>query len=243
MTTQMQAQLYRADQRGRSQTAGSESLHTLNFGSYFDEHRKPFGSLAALNDTTLIAGSSLTRQVDQQTDVIIIPVIGGLEFDSSVGHGFVQTGQAQFFSLDTDMELTIRNPYQTEGIHFIEIWLTNPSTNFVPACHSSEFDLSTNNRLLPLCNLLAEAEDTVYQPFTGFIGKYNGRQDGVYRVKTAEGQPQLHGVFVFVLSGAFEVQNRLLQTGDGLALTEIGDQSIEFEALSNDAIMLLMEIP
>lgn len=243
MTTHMQAQLYRADQRGRSQTAGAESLHTLNFGGYFDEYRKPFGSLTALNDNLLVAGCSVTRLVDQQTDVVIIPVIGGLEFDSNVGHGFVQTGQAQFFSLDTDMELTIRNPYETERINFIEIWLTKSSTNFVPACHSSEFDLSTNNTLLPLCDLVAEAEDGIRQPCTGFIGKYDGRRDGVYRVETAEGQLQSFGIVVFVLGGAFEVQNRLLQTGDGLALTETGNQLIEFEALSNDAIILLMEIP
>lgn len=240
MTIQIQAQLYRADQRGRSRTAGAESLHTLNFGDYFDEHRKPFGSLTTLNASLLSAGYTLTRQVDQQTNVIIIPVVGGLEFDRGVGQGFVQTGQAQYFFLDTGMELTIRNPYETERINFIEIWLTHPSGNFVSACHSSEFDLSTKNILLPLVDLVAGGN--VHQSFTGFIGKYDGRRDGVYRAETAEDQPQLKGIFVFVLSGAFEVQDILVQTGDGLALSEIGNQLIEFEALSNDAIILLMEI-
>ncbi|GAB3802806.1 pirin-like bicupin family protein [Spirosoma humi] len=241
MTTPIQTQLYRADQRGCSETAGARSLHTLNFGSYFDAHRKPFTSLMALNDNLLVAGCSLNRQVDQQTDLIIIPIVGGLEFDSSVGHGFVQTGQAHVFSLDTNMELTIHNPYETENINFIEIWFTKPSANFVPACHSSEFDLATKNILLPLYDLNTEAQDTIRQPFTGFIGKYDGRRHGVYRAKTVDGQLPLPGIFVFVLSGVFEVQDRLLQTGDGLALTNTDGQLIEFEALSHEALLLLFE--
>lgn len=241
MTTHIQAQLYLSDQRGCTQTAYARSFHTLNFGSYVDAYRKPFGSLTALNDDTLAAGHSLTGQVDQQTRVVIIPVIGGLEFDSSVGHGFVQSGQAQVFSLAPGMELTIRNPYETDVINFIQILIANPATHFFPACHPVEFDLSVKNTLIPLFTLAADHEAS-RQPVNGFIGKYDGRQAGFYQSVTTDGQ-QPHGIFAFVLSGAFEVQDRLLQTGDGLALTNLGDQLIEFEALSNEAIVLLMDIP
>ncbi|GAB3717746.1 pirin family protein [Spirosoma lituiforme] len=240
MTTQIQAQLYLSDQRGCTETAYARSFHTLNFGHYFDEYRKPVNSLTALNDDTLAAGYSLNRQVDQQMNVVVIPVVGGLEFDSSVGHGFVPSGQAQIFSLAPGMELTIYNPYTTEVINFIQIWIADLSTHAKPACQSVEFDLSNKNTLLPFFTLATKSDNKLTTK--GFIGKYDGRQDGLYK-STATDDQQPTSIFVFVLRGAFEVQNRLLQTGDGLALPTTGNQPIDFEALSNDALFLLLDIP
>ena len=45
---------------------------------------------------------------------------------------------------------------------------------------------------------------------------------------------------VFVIHGAFEVENRLLESRDGLAIWNT--DRIELEALSNEAILLLLEI-
>ena len=47
------------------------------------------------------------------------------------------------------------------------------------------------------------------------------------------------GVFVFVIDGAFEVSNRLLQARDGLAITKASQ--VEFESLSNEAIIMFIE--
>lgn len=44
----------------------------------------------------------------------------------------------------------------------------------------------------------------------------------------------------FVLQGTFEVENRLLEAKDGLALWNTAN--IELEALSNEAILLLLEV-
>jgi redox-sensitive bicupin YhaK (pirin superfamily) len=43
-----------------------------------------------------------------------------------------------------------------------------------------------------------------------------------------------------VIEGAFEVQDRLLHAKDGLAVWDTNE--IDFEALSNDAILLLWEV-
>jgi hypothetical protein len=43
-----------------------------------------------------------------------------------------------------------------------------------------------------------------------------------------------------VLQGVFEIANRLLHERDGLALTYQQDDVLEFEALSNDAVLILV---
>lgn len=45
---------------------------------------------------------------------------------------------------------------------------------------------------------------------------------------------------MFVLQGVFEVASRLLHAKDGLALR--GFEEAAFEALSNEAILLLIEV-
>ncbi len=128
MDTSTQAQLYLSDQRGYSQTDFFRSYHVFNFGPYTAEAREPFGALRVLNDNTLAAGRGVTMRVEQPTDVFILPLLGGLEYKSEVGNGFLETGQAQLFSLSRGMDYTINNPFETESINYLEIWLTRSRT-------------------------------------------------------------------------------------------------------------------
>jgi redox-sensitive bicupin YhaK (pirin superfamily) len=66
-----------------------------------------------------------------------------------------------------------------------------------------------------------------------FIGQYDGRAEGIF----TSWNPN-HSAFIFVIEGAFEVQNRLLERRDGLALRNA--EMVEFEALSNGAIVLII---
>ena len=65
------------------------------------------------------------------------------------------------------------------------------------------------------------------------IGKFSGRGETIY--KSSSGKC----CFLFVIAGAFEAEGRLLHERDGLALFDTNE--IEMEALSNDAMMLLIE--
>ncbi|MVM33658.1 pirin [Spirosoma sp. HMF4905] len=237
MDNHTQAQLYLSDQRGCSQIDYFRSFHDFNFGSYVSEHREPFGALKLLNDDTLKAGYSISMHVEETTTVILLPIVGGLEYQSSVGTGFLEAGQTQILSLSAGMSYQISNPYETELINFIQIWLTDQSSAFTPASQQTSFNLTDKNKLLPFFSINSTA-NTNHGQSTGFIGTYAGREEDVYQLRKAE-----NGIFVFILSGAFEIQNRLLHERDGLALSAIQHGEVDFEALSNDAILLLLEIP
>ncbi|QMW05279.1 pirin family protein [Spirosoma foliorum] len=237
MDNQTQAQLYLADQRGCSQIEYFRSFHGFNFGSYVSEHRTPFGALKLLNDDTLKAGSTISMQVEENTTVMLLPVAGGLEFKSSLEAGFLEAGQVQILSLAAGMSYEVSNPYETELINFIQIWLTDQSNELAPASHQTNFDLTNKNQLLPLVAINTDDQANHCQHI-GFIGSYTGREEAVYQTRKAE-----NGVFVFVLNGAFEVQNRLLHERDGLALSSIRNGEVDFEALSNEALLLLLEVP
>lgn len=67
-----------------------------------------------------------------------------------------------------------------------------------------------------------------------WIGQYRGRAEDTYQLQETNKQ-----VWVYVLQGVFEVQNRLLHAQDALYLWDL--EAVEFEALSQNAMILLID--
>ncbi|MFD2570520.1 pirin [Spirosoma soli] len=240
MDSQTQAHIYLAEQRGRLETDSFRSYHFFNFGAYVAESREPFGPLCLLNDDSLRAGTTLSMQVEQPMEVVLLPVVGGLGYTIAEATAFLEPGQAAVLSLAAGMTYQISNPYETELINCLQIWLQKPSNGFAPSVSQTNFDLATVNMLLPL---FGEHDAEAGQPsgYRGFIGRYDGRQEGTYAIRTAS-TGKAGRIFVLILQGVFEVANRLLHERDGLALQYDHDDVLEFEALSNDALLILLDL-
>jgi quercetin 2,3-dioxygenase len=230
MDTQTQAQIYLADQRGYSEDSLINSYHTFNFGAYVAEGREPFGALQLLNDDILRAGASMTMLVENATDVMLLPITGSLGYQvGALPEDFMEPGQVGILSLSAGNSYTISNPYETESINCLQFWFTNTAASSAITSQTS-FDLTNQNRLLPIFGATDSANHV-------FVGRYGGREECAYQLTNLA-----NGLFVFVIQGAFDVANRLLQEKDGLSLVNLTGGKVEFEALSDDAILLLIEV-
>ncbi|AEI49102.1 pirin family protein [Runella slithyformis] len=226
--TQTEVTIFLADQRGCSQTDWFRSYHSFNFGSYQAENRAPFGALRVFNDETLAGEKSLKMTVDENSDVLLLPLTGALEYAIGPGEtGLSAPGELLVLSAAKGTEFEITNPYSDELINFLQIWVRHNAPSVKTKRFTGSFEVEQKNQLYPLFSTHA----------TAMIGKFEGRQEGMYTVQ----YPEKNGVFVFVIEGAFEVQNRLLHPRDGLSLAHIS--KMDFEALSNDALLLVLEIP
>lgn len=232
MTSQAEAKIFLSKQRGCSQTDWHRSYHTFNFGSYFSEHKKTFNNIRTLNDDTLKGSSTVKHQAQEDIVVMLVPLVGALEYKNSLGtQGSFDVGQSLIFPALKGTEFEISNPYNNELINYLHLELaTNKDQNDTHTV--VEFDLNTHEN--KLISFFAVDQEKNPPDASFHLGKFNGRAEGTHSVKHPS-----QGIFVFIIEGAFEVQNRLLQPRDGLALWNT-DQ-IEFEALSNDAIILLVE--
>jgi hypothetical protein len=223
-----EATIYLSDQRGRTQSDGHQSFHCFNFGAYQRENRKPFKRLVALNDETLMPGASLTYSIPNNHLIFLLPVIGGIEYQTihyGVGN-FVDVGRSILLTDKKGFELKITNVFQTEPVNFISCWFLDNSTIDRQAVEDTfELDASRDS----LITLFSATNVTCR------IGKFGGRKDYTLKLTTP-----FKDIFAFVLEGAFELQNRLLQQKDGLSMTHVSE--LEFEALSNDAIILIFEL-
>ena len=230
MLSQADATIYLANQRGCSQEEWHRSYHTFNFGSYFNESRKSFANLQVVNDDALKGGSTITFDVKENTLILLLPLVGAFDFQNQYEQGSVEVGQCYHFFATKNSSFEIINPYESELINFLQIWLTTESPKHLTATHKIDFDLNLHKN-----QLIALSSTGINKNAIAFIGKFDGRQEGIISIQHPD-----KGAFVFIIEGAFEVQNRLLQPRDGLAIWNTSE--IEFEALSNDAIILIVEL-
>lgn len=226
MLEQAKAKIYLASERGHTETDWFRRYNTFNFGDYQNPAKQPFESLYVWNDDTLAGGRSVQLTVDDDSCILLLPVVGAVAYNDSTGNeAVVEAGQSLVVQATKGITIELSNPYEDGLINFLHGWM---KTEAVVATNLSFFSLDENQ------NRLVNATEAC-SPFRCMMGKYDGRREETYKPST-EGK----AVFIFVIQGAFEVQNRLLEARDGLGLWNVDE--IEFEALSNEAVLLILEI-
>lgn len=232
---QTKAKIFLADERGLNETPWFRSLTTFNFGQYQQEYKQPVGPLYILNDDILDGGRSLTMKAEEFSFVILLPVAGAVSFADSYGNeGLLAAGQVEFLTLDTGESLQITNPFKDELVNYIQVWIKSPGYGTVADPVLSTFDVNIFQNCLMKISPQRINDDLL--PYSFSIGKFSGRGETVYYPRNPAA-----GCFVFVLEGAFEVDGKLLHARDGLAIYDL--EEIEMEALSKDAIAMMIDLP
>jgi len=228
----VKGKIFLAEERGLNETEWFRSHATFNFGEYSHEHKTPFGDLYLMNDDMLAGGRSMSMMVEENSYVIILPLSGAVVSKRDDISSLVTAGQVvvNFFVQDEKFEIT--NPFKNDTVNFLQLWIRSDKRVQVSSGALTYPDVNKNlNSLVKIFpgNVFAEEHS-----FSLSIGKFSGRGETIHKPKT-------NGQFLFVISGAFETEGRLLHERDGLALYNANE--IEMEALSNDAIILLIELP
>lgn len=231
MGQMIQAQLYRSECRDCEESDIFRRLATLH------SQTEPFGRLMAVHDETLAGSNHRVRLVEQSGEIVLIPLVGGLLYKDSLGNeDIVGTEEIRIFSATEGQHYQLVNPYRKEPINYLQIWIEAPEISE----SKSEQRLFTlqKNTLVSLFAPIACTTAAVLQTTKayGSLGIFAARAQTTYQMHDPE-----NGLFAFAINGAFEFENRLIESRDGLALRGIG--MAEFEALSENAILLILEIP
>jgi quercetin 2,3-dioxygenase len=198
----------------------------------FDEQKEPFGNLYLFNEDVLNAAAEVEMMTAFPSYVILIPVTGELLCKDNAGRvSDVDAGKVLISRKAAGESFKVMNMYEEGAIHFLHLQINEMSLTTVPFTSINSFGLDNfRNNLFDITQPVADN-----MPFRICIGQFGGREKGVFK---AAGLCSL--LFAFVISGAFEIEDRLLHPGDGLAMWKIG--AIEMEALSSDATLLIVEM-
>lgn len=222
--------IFLADQRGLTQTRDFQRFATLNFGDFHHAHKQPLGRLLAVNEESLAGGGILTLPVPAAVHIVLLPITGTVEVLLPTGEALpVEVAQVQVLTLPAGSALELRNPYPDDLISLLHLWVRADEAA-PPVAFTARFSFAALANRLAL--LLPGATKL---PFALSLGRFAGRHEATYAL------PQDRLFFGFVLAGAFEAEGRLLHEKDGLALWD-APAPIEIEALSNDALLLVLEV-
>lgn len=216
--TQTEGIIFLSVKRPVFQTVDFRSYQTTPFFEDESAGKQGIEGLLKVCDNTLVAGKKQTIQTDIPCAVLLLPLVGGVELTTTEGTRFVEAGEFGCILVSPGEQISVENPYETELVNYLELWFSSPGSS--TQNHLGKFDLeSPKNTLTPLLT-------------TGWIGKYDGRQDDTLTLTKPS------NCFIFVINGVFEVQNRLLEPRDSLLLLETHE--VEFEALAGDSILLII---
>jgi len=223
--------IFLADERDLVETSAFRRFSTFSFGSFSHPHKQPLGGLRALNEELLAGGATLALPVAEATHVVLLPITGAVEALPPTGPAIVvEVEEIQVLTLPAGSTLHLRNPYPEDVISLLHIWIRAVVALPPLSTVKNTFSFAgLANQLLPLLPAAAGL------PFAVHLGRFAGRSEATCAV------PPGRLFFAFVLAGAFEVEGRLVHEKDGLALWDAAT-AVEIEALSNDALLLVLEV-
>lgn len=231
---QTPGKIFLAEQRGLTETAQFRRYCTLRFGGYTDAHKGPVGPLRALNDELLAGGQQVSFRAETATLLLVLPITGEVQVSGPAATALlVDVGEVLLLPVPAGAEVSIHNPYPADVISLLHLWLDAPPDTATAADAAPQRFVFTAEALENQLATVVPAESGL--GFGLHLGRFAGRHEAVHPL------PAGRQLLAFVVAGAFELEGRLLHEKDTLALWDTAE--VELEALSNDALVLVLELP
>lgn len=231
--------LHKADSRGHANHGWLDSHHTFSFANYYNPERMHFGVLRVLNDDVVSAGMGFGTHPHDNMEIISIPLEGDLEHRDSMGNvATIRHGDIQVMSAGTGIQHSEYNKNADKTVKFLQIWVFPNKRNVEPRYDQITLNLEDrHNRLQQILSPNKEDEGVwIHQDAWFYLGRFDKNAQQNYSLKKND-----NGVYAFVLNGSFSINGIEVQQRDGLGIWNTSE--LQLEALSQDAEILLMEVP
>ncbi len=222
MIEQHPAKICKADFRKTQIADNGIELISFDKNEYQKENNVFNTSFLHLFEEVVIKpNGNLVHTFSEDKTIVLIPIVGAMDFELNENKGFVHLNQIQFLQLEEGQKLRLTNPYEEDSISYLIAVLKNSSIN----SKTLDFEYKPNQ-----LELLFNTDELSVSS-----GMFSSRTEANYLLKTLK-----NSVFAFVVNGAFEFQNRLLEARDSLTIWDI--KEIELEALTDYSILFIFEI-
>lgn len=231
--------LHRANTRGHANHGWLDSHHTFSFANYHNPERMHFGVLRVLNDDRVDAGMGFGRHPHDNMEIISIPLEGDLKHQDSMGNtAIIKKGDIQVMSAGTGIFHSEYNNSSENLTKFLQIWVYPNKKNVTP--RYDQITLNNTDRQNKLQQIISPNADDegvwIHQDAWFHLGSFDKDFNTTYNLKKAG-----NGIYAFIIKGDFTIGNIALNQRDGLGIWDTS--TIEIKANSDDAQILLMEVP
>ncbi|MBY0348864.1 MAG: pirin family protein [Hydrotalea flava] len=233
----MKTILHTAASRGHAQHGWLNSWHTFSFADYYNPERMHFGALRVLNDDTVAPGMGFGAHPHQNMEIISIPLHGDLHHKDNTGRdAIIKENDVQIMSAGSGIVHSETNANKDKQVQFLQIWVMPKNLNIAP--RYQQITLQQEDLLNRLKTIVAPNDENalwINQDAWFSMGKFSKDTTIEYRL-----QNKNHGVYIFMIEGAANVNKITLNKRDALGVSATDNIPLSVQAGSH---ILLMEVP
>lgn len=230
-------EIRRSQDRGFADHGWLKSFHTFSFADYFDPKHVEFGPLRVINEDRVQAGAGFGTHGHRDMEIISYVLSGALAHKDSMGNGStIRPGDVQRMSAGSGVRHSEFNPSQTEGTHFLQIWIQPSKTNIDPSYEEKRFAPEEKRGRLRLIVSPDSAQGSlaIHQDARVYAGLFDGNEGAEL---TVDGGRR---IYVHVARGTLTANGVALGAGDALQITR--DTTLCLERGEN-AEVLVFDLP
>lgn len=202
----------RATQRGHADHGWLDSYHTFSFADYHDPEQMGFSALRVINEDRVRAGQGFPTHGHRDMEIVTYVLDGALEHKDSMGNGSViRPGDVQRMSAGTGVRHSEYNASQTDGVHFLQIWIQPKITGVAPGYEQKNF---ASDQLAGTLRVVASPD--------GRDGSVKLNQDAMILATKLDGGAEVthtiqpgRRIYVHVARGRVQLNGEPMNTGDG----------------------------
>lgn len=226
------------DERGRTLLDWLDSYHTFSFGDYYAPKHMGFSVLRVINDDLVAPEKGFDTHSHHDMEIITYVLDGILAHKDSLGNGsLIRPGEVQRMTAGSGIRHSEFNPSDTDPVHLLQIWILPEQKNLTPGYEQKGFTVAERRdqwRLI-LSRDAREGSLSVHQDLSLYTSLLSGGQTLQYSLA-----PNRAG-WLQVATGSVEVNGILLANGDGLAIQESVQLTVEGQGRSSE--ILLFDVP
>ncbi len=226
-----------AQERGRANFGWLDSKHTFSFGSYYDPNHMGFSNLRVINEDKVQLGQGFGTHSHRDMEIISYVLSGELEHKDSIGNGSViRPGDVQRMSAGTGIAHSEFNGSNSDLVHFLQIWITPDRTGIKPSYEQKNFPVADRQGKLKLVASADGRDDslTIHQDASLYVSVLNQGD------RITHNTDQNRSLWLQVARGRVEVNGKVLNTGDGAAITQ--ESELELTAAADNTEILLFDL-
>ncbi|MEJ4047156.1 pirin family protein [Erwinia sp. SLM-02] len=223
-------------QRGLGDHGWLHSRHTFSFANYWDPKQVGFSDLLVINDDQVAKSRGFGAHPHSNMEIISYVLEGALAHKDSMGTGSVIVpGDVQLMSAGSGVTHSEFNHSQTEGVHFLQIWIVPAEKNTAPGYQQVSVPDSEKRGQM---RLIVSPEGTdgslkVRQDMRIYSGLFNGDESQTVTL------PDDRYAYIHVARGSITVNGIEFKEGDGARVRN--EQTLTFTD-GQDAEVLLFDL-
>ena len=230
-------EIRRAAERGYADHGWLKSFHTFSFADYYDPEHVEFGPLRVINEDRVTAGAGFGTHSHRDMEIISYVLEGELAHKDSTGtSSTIRPGDVQRMSAGRGVQHSEFNPSDSEGVHFLQIWIQPNMRGVAPSYEEKRFSADEKRGRLRLIASPDRAEGSVLiqQDARVYAGLFDGEESAELLIGPGR------RAYVHVARGAVAANGVALQAGDALKLTDTSKLTLRE---GRDAEVLAFDLP